>query len=266
MAFKSMAADSLFGYSLSQPFKSYQSVGVSTTPYSPRSLTGSVRGVPQLSLTGSTGAGAYSSIGTYGTRAPVTYGSIGAGAYSSVAGALATPRSVGLAGTTTYAGAGTTAYTGAPLLSARAAPVTYASAVPAMTTAAPTVFETFAAQPAIVEEFLRPAVVTAAPASVAGRNLLAMGNVISERVITIEELAAMDRYAAMEPVNVGIVVDTPAPVVYETMAQAPVVYETFAAPTVAYETIAAAPIAYETYGAPAVAYETFETIAAPVYM
>jgi len=265
MAFKSMAADSLFGYSLSQPFKNYQSVGT------PRSLTGSVRGVPQLSLTGSTGAGAYSSIGTYGTRAPVTYGSIGAGAYSSVAGALATPRmnSVGLAGTTTYAGAATTAYTGAPLLSARAAPVTYTtSAVPAVTTVAPTVIETIAAQPAVVEEFVRPAVITAAPASVTGRNLLAMGNVISERVITIEELAAMDRYAAMEPVNVGIVpssfnVVEQAPVVYE---QAPVVYETLAAPTVAYETIAAAPIAYETYGAPAVAYETVETVAPAVYM
>jgi len=253
MAFKSMAADSLFGYSLSQPFKNYQSVGT------PRSLTGSVRGVPQLSLTGS-------------TRAPVTYGSIGAGAYSSVAGALATPRmnSVGLAGTTTYAGAATTAYTGAPLLSARAAPVTYTtSAVPAVTTVAPTVIETIAAQPAVVEEFVRPAVITAAPASVTGRNLLAMGNVISERVITIEELAAMDRYAAMEPVNVGIVpssfnvVETAAPVVYE---QAPVVYETLAAPTVAYETIAAAPIAYETYGAPAVAYETVETVAPAVYM
>merc|ERR1719183_902772 len=34
------------------------------------------------------------------------------------------------------------------------------------------------------------------------RNLLAMGNVISERVISIEELASMDRYAAAEAVTV----------------------------------------------------------------
>jgi len=39
-------------------------------------------------------------------------------------------------------------------------------------------------------------------ATVAPRNLLAMGNVVSERVITIEELASMDRYTAAEAVEV----------------------------------------------------------------
>jgi hypothetical protein len=40
--------------------------------------------------------------------------------------------------------------------------------------------------------------------TVAPRNLLAMGNVVSERVISIEELASMDRYAAAEAVMVQV--------------------------------------------------------------
>merc|ERR1719460_1249617 len=51
-------------------------------------------------------------------------------------------------------------------------------------------------QPAPMVEYVQQ-VPMAAP-----RNLLAMGNVISERVISIEELASMDRYAAAEAVTV----------------------------------------------------------------
>merc|ERR1719263_1254649 len=55
------------------------------------------------------------------------------------------------------------------------------------------------AAPAVVEEVIRP-VQTQQP-----RNLLAMGNVISERVITVEELADTGRFfedeAVREPVR-----------------------------------------------------------------
>jgi len=101
------------------------------------------------------------------------------------------------------------------------APVSYSTqtvAAPAVTYAAPAPAVTYAAAP-IIEEVVVP-------------NLLAMGNVISERVITIEELAANDRYAAAEAVEIA------APVVYETVAPAPVVYQTMTQAPVAYETIA----------------------------
>merc|ERR1719183_3099534 len=56
------------------------------------------------------------------------------------------------------------------------------------------------------------------------RNLLAMGNVISERVISIEELASMDRYAAAEAVTVQapreIIVQQPQMVEYVQAPQA----------------------------------------------
>lgn len=97
------------------------------------------------------------------------------------------------------------------------------------------------AAPAVVEEVIRP-VQTQQP-----RNLLAMGNVISERVITVEELADTGRFfedeAVREPVRTVV---QPAPVMIETIQAAPVmaapvVYETMAAP-VMYETIQAAPV------------------------
>merc|ERR1712106_1189855 len=43
---------------------------------------------------------------------------------------------------------------------------------------------------------------SAARGQVAPRDLKAMGNIVSERVIAIEELAGMDRYAAVEAVAV----------------------------------------------------------------
>merc|ERR1719398_43648 len=91
-----------------------------------------------------------------------------------------------------------------------AAPVTYGAApVSYGTVAAAPV--TYAAAPQVVETIAAPAVVEV-PAQ---RNLLAMGNVISEREITIEELAARDRYAAAEAIDIGIVTEAPAPVIVE---------------------------------------------------
>merc|ERR1712232_51349 len=90
--------------------------------------------------------------------------------------------------------------------------VTYATAAPVTTVAA-------------------PAVIEAGP-----RNLLAMGNVVSERVITIEELAQLGRYDAAEPVTVQAPVVAP-PVVYQTVAT-PAITETIVAPQV-YQTVAA---------------------------
>merc|ERR1712086_381721 len=43
---------------------------------------------------------------------------------------------------------------------------------------------------------------SAARGQIAPRDLKAMGNIVSERVIAIEELAGMDRYAAVEAVAV----------------------------------------------------------------
>merc|ERR1712086_190055 len=56
-------------------------------------------------------------------------------------------------------------------------------------------------QPACQVKYVQqPRVVERAP--VAPRDLKAMGNVVSEREITIEELESMDRYAATEPTTV----------------------------------------------------------------
>jgi len=55
-------------------------------------------------------------------------------------------------------------------------------------------------QAPMVEYIQQPRVLQSAP--VAPRNLLAMGNLVSERVISIDELASMDRYAAAEAVMV----------------------------------------------------------------
>merc|ERR1719201_1043751 len=110
-----------------------------------------------------------------------------------------------------------------------AAPVTYAAA-PVTYAAAPQVVETIAA-PAVVE----------IPAQ---RNLLAMGNVISEREITIEELAARDRYAAAETVNIGVISEPVVvePAIVETIAPAPVM--TYAQPV----TYTSQPLTYGTVG------------------
>merc|ERR1719271_1667191 len=133
----------------------------------------------------------------------------------------------------------------------------------------------------------------AAPVSqpvIAERNLLAMGNVISEREITIEELAAMDRYTAAEAIDIGIVTEAPAPVILEaapivttaapvmaapmiTTMAAPVTYAapmmtTMAPVTYASTGFTSAPVTYASAGLPyttmaaPVAYETLETVAA----
>merc|ERR1719201_3015702 len=114
-----------------------------------------------------------------------------------------------------------------------AAPVTYAAA-PVSYAAAPQVVETIAA-PAVVE----------VPAQ---RNLLAMGNVISEREITIEELAARDRYAAAETVNIGVISE---PVVVAPVVVEPQIVETIAAAPVSYTqpvTYTSQPMTYGTVG------------------
>merc|ERR1712224_217744 len=157
------------------------------------------------------------------------------------------------------------------------------------TIAAPAPITYAAPVSSVVETIAAPAPVPV----IAERNLLAMGNVISEREITIEELAAMDRYTAAEAIDIGIVTEAPAPVIVEaapivtTMAApvmaapmmttmaAPVTYAaapmmtTMAAPltyastgfTSAPVTYASAGLPYTTMAAP-VAYETVETVAA----
>merc|ERR1719243_96642 len=115
---------------------------------------------------------------------------------------------------------GTTTLGAAPVTYG-AAPVTYVAApVSYGTVAAAPV--TYAAAPQVVETIAAPAVVEV-PAQ---RNLLAMGNVISEREITIEELAARDRYAAAETVNIGVISEPVVvePAIVETIAPAPVTY------------------------------------------
>jgi len=168
-------------------------------------------------------------------------------------------------------------------------PVTYStSALPAATTIAAPAPITYAAPvSSVVETIAAPAPVPV----IAERNLLAMGNVISEREITIEELAAMDRYTAAEAIDIGIVTEAPAPVIVEaapivttaapvmaapmiTTMAAPMTYAapmmtTMAAPvtyastgfTSAPVTYASAGLPYTTMAAP-VAYETVETVAA----
>merc|ERR1712086_807843 len=83
-------------------------------------------------------------------------------------------------------------------------------------------------------------------AQVAPRNLLAMGNVVSERVISREELASRDRYAALEPTMVQapreMVVQQPQ--VTEYIQTAPRVEYVQAAPAVEYiqpQTVTMAP-------------------------
>merc|ERR1719162_1969176 len=102
-------------------------------------------------------------------------------------------------------------------------------------------------------------------APVAPRNLLAMGNVVSERVISREELASRDRYAALEPTMVQapreMVVQQPQVMEYiqtaprveyvqaQTVTMAPQMTTTMAPQTMtmAPQTMMAAPMAY---GAP----------------
>merc|ERR1719444_46051 len=55
-------------------------------------------------------------------------------------------------------------------------------------------------QQAPMVEYIQQAPTIVDRTTVAPRDLLAMGNVVSERVISIDELASMDRYAAAEAV------------------------------------------------------------------
>jgi hypothetical protein len=114
----------------------------------------------------------------------------------------------------------------APMLTTQ----TYAQPAVEYITSAPQVIEY--AQPAPMVEYI-----TSAPqVSAAPRDLLAMGNVVSERVISIEELASMDRYAALEAVEVQrpreIMVQQPQMVEY--VQQAPMVEYVQAQPAVEY--------------------------------
>merc|ERR1740130_880557 len=112
------------------------------------------------------------------------------------------------------------------------------------TMAAPMSFATQAA-PMTYSTMAAPQVTyaTAAPAMVQprGLDLLAMGTVISERVITIEELADRDRYLAMEAVEVMVqqpVMQAPIMSAPMMMQAAPMTFTSQAAPQ------------YMSYGAP----------------
>merc|ERR1719401_3172040 len=105
-------------------------------------------------------------------------------------------------------------------------------------------------QPARVVESIQKAPTIVDRAPVAPRNLLAMGNVVSERVISIEELAARDRYTTAEATMVQapreIVVQQPQVVEYiqpPPVAMAPQMMTTVAPQTVtmAPQTMMAAP-------------------------
>merc|ERR1719321_2211591 len=122
-------------------------------------------------------------------------------------------------------------YAGAPLR----------TAAPVSTIAAPATFSTYGAPtyaapatisaPAVEYITTAPTMVSAAPVyeeiiqyptAIGNRDLLAMGNVVSERVVSIDELAARGAYAATEPIEYGIV--SSQPVMYDTIAPAPVYY------------------------------------------
>merc|ERR1712100_129047 len=89
----------------------------------------------------------------------------------------------------------------------------------------------------------------AAPAvieTLAVPNLLAMGNLISERVISLEELASVDRYTATETVQTNLVI--PSPLEAELSIPAPPV--PLEEPAYLFENIVAAPVT--TFAAPQV--------------
>merc|ERR1712066_401871 len=129
--------------------------------------------------------------------------------------------------------------------------VEYISAAPAMeyVTAAPQV-EYVTAAPAAVEYLSAPEVIRPAPVQktdpTVSRNLLAMGNVVSERVVSPEELFQDGRFfeaeaerAPAERVSAmfqSAPVVQAAPVVYERMQPQMVEYVSQAAPVV-YETM-----------------------------
>jgi len=136
---------------------------------------------------------------------------------------------------------------GAPTLTTMAAPMQtiQTMAAPMTTMAAP--FQTYgapmttmiAAQPAVeidrVNAYGQVVERDFVQQTVAPRNLLAMGNVVSERVISIEELASMDRYTAVEAVMVQapreMIIERP---MVEYVQQAPMVEYVQAAPAVEY--------------------------------
>merc|ERR1712157_268661 len=95
-------------------------------------------------------------------------------------------------------------------------------------------------------EYIQPRSVTTAVPKNSPKNLLAMGNVVSERVVTIEELASRDRYAAVEATQVA------APREIVTVQAAPTVEYVQAAPAVEY--IQPAPTVEYVQAAPAVEY------------
>merc|ERR1711972_1164970 len=122
-------------------------------------------------------------------------------------------------------------------VTAAAPQVEYVSAAPAVeyvTAAAPQI-EYVAAAPRyvsqpVVEEFVIPA---PAPITRGGpNNLLAMGNVVSERVVTPEELFQDGRFFEAEPERAPTTVMQSAPIVQA----APVMYETVQPQVIEYVT------------------------------
>jgi hypothetical protein len=102
----------------------------------------------------------------------------------------------------------------------------------------------------VERDFMAPAV--AAPRA-NPNNLLAGGVVVSERLISVDELASQGRFFEDAPVSAGMAVSQP------VMAAAPIVYETYEQPVVEYVT---APTVEYVNAAPAVEYVT----AAPQYV
>merc|ERR1712070_268153 len=107
-----------------------------------------------------------------------------------------------------------------------------------------------------VVEYVAPAMeyITQAPKpliSTGPRNLLTMGNVVSERSISVDELFQSGRFFEA-PAERATVAAIPAPVVYETFVEPVVEYIT---PAPAVEYVTAAP-AVEYITAPAVEYVT----------
>lgn len=95
-------------------------------------------------------------------------------------------------------------------------------------------------------------------ATTVGRNLLAGGQVVSERIISLEELASQGRYEAA-PEERAYTIAAPAPVMYEAVEYvSPNIEYVSAAPTIEYLT--AAPTMEYVTGAPMVEYLTSEPL------
>jgi hypothetical protein len=103
----------------------------------------------------------------------------------------------------------------------------------------------------VERDFMSPMMVSAPKAN--PNNLMAGATVVSERLISVQELADTGRFFEEAPVRAGTTVSAVAqPVVYETFAQPVVEYVTPAAPVVEY--VSPAPAVEYVSAAPMVEY------------